>query len=281
MATSGPELANQALADELRPAPPSSRSRLRWPRLTPERALAVLSPLALLVLWQIASDNSLVDPRILPPPTHVISTTVHLIAHGGILTDMRYTILRFLVGLALGTIPGALIGITMGLFRWPRATIRPLIQSLYPLPPIALFPIVLILVGLNETSNVIMIAIGPFFTMTITVAAAVRNIDPIYLQVAESFETGKLDLYRRITIPAVLPVMLGAFRVSLGLALVGTTTVEFLVADRGLGHVIWQAWQTLSLDQSVAGLILVAAIGVVGFGLTNLAEHRLVRWNVP
>ena len=88
------------------------------------------------------------------------------------------TMARLCAGTLVGTIPGLVLGLTIGLFRTPRAVVNPLISVTYGLPRVALFPLVLLIVGLNEASNVIMVALGPFFTMLIGSAAAVQNVDP-------------------------------------------------------------------------------------------------------
>jgi NitT/TauT family transport system permease protein len=237
-----------------------------------------ISPIGALILWEFASRSGLIDKRIVAPPTAIVATLVTMTLHEGFLGNVEITLARFLSGLILGVVPGTFLGLTMGLFRWPRVLLQPLVSMLYPLPHIALFPIVLILVGQNERSNLLMIALGPFFTMIIVAANAVRTIDPIYLDVASSFETCVRDLYTRIVFPAVLPQLAAGFRVSLGLALVSTIAVEFLVTDNGIGHVIWNSWEILSLSRSVAGLAVTGVIGFAAFTIFAQLERRIVPW---
>ena len=139
-----------------------------------------------------------------------------------------------------------------------------MVAILYPIPRIALFPLVLILVGLNENSNIIMIAIGPFFTMLITAMAAVMNIEPIYLDVAKNFGVKPRQLYFTVILPAVLPPLMAGVLVSLGLALLGTVAVEFLVTTEGLGYHL----------EFVAGALVVALHGGAGGG--RAAGRRLL-----
>ena len=231
-----------------------------------------------MLLWELLSRTNIIDSRIVAPPTKIAATLVTMTLHEGFLAQIGATLVRYLGGLLLGVIPGVAIGLTMGIFAWPRAILQPLVNMLYPLPHIALFPIVLILVGQNEKSNLIMVALGPFFTMLIVTANAVRTIDPIYLDVAASFETRVNDLYTRIVFPAVLPTVAAGFRIALGLALVSTIAVEFLVADNGIGHVIWNSWQILSLSRSVAGLAVTGIIGLLSFLAFGWLERRILPW---
>lgn len=243
-----------------------------------ERFSWVLVPAIFLLCWEFASQTGLVDARIIPAPSSVLLTIISMSKEGSLVRDTGVTLARFIVGMIVGTIPGVVIGLTMGMFRWVRIALDPLVAALYPVPRIALFPLILILVGMNETSNIIMIALGPFFTMLITAMAAVLNIDPIYRDVARNFGTGTKDLYTRVMLPAAMPVLVGGLKVSIGLALLGTVAAEFLVCDNGLGHVIWNSWQLLSLSQSMAGLVVTALVGAFFYMSMDVAERWLVPW---
>lgn len=243
-----------------------------------DRLMVVVSPLAVLILWEIAARTNLVDRRILAPPTVIAATMWNLILTGNLLQQAGTTLARFFVGFWVGLIPGTLIGLAMGVSPWTRSIVQPLVAAFYPLPRIALFPIILILVGLNETSNVILISLGPFFTMIITTMAAVLNVEPIYKEVATSFGARARDMYFDVMFPAALPVIMGGVKLSVGLALLNTVAVEFLVADNGIGHLIWNSWTTLSISQSVAGLVTAGIIGAALFTIAGVIERRVVPW---
>jgi NitT/TauT family transport system permease protein len=270
-----------AQLDVARGASPATPARGARRATVPPAWVSWASPIVFVVLWELLSRTNVVDRRIIAPPTQIVATLVIMVQQEGFLAQIGATLLRYLSGLVIGVVPGVAIGLTMGLFAWPRAILQPLVNMLYPLPHIALFPIVLILVGQNEKSNLIMVALGPFFTMLIVSARAVRNIDPIYLDVARSFETRVSDLYARIVFPAALPTIAAGFRIAVGLALVSTIAVEFLVADNGIGHVIWNSWQILSLSRSVAGLAVTGVIGLVSFLAFGWLERRILPWEKP
>jgi NitT/TauT family transport system permease protein len=229
----------------------------------------------------VAARRGLVDRRILPPPSDVVVTIGELFRTANLAGETAATIVRFLVGLVAGYVPGVFLGLTMGLFSPVRAIVNPLVAVFYPVPRIALFPLVLILVGLNETSNIIMIALGPFFTMVITAMGAAMNVEPIYRDVARNFAARPRDLYLRVTLPAIAPALMDGLRLSVGLALLGAVSVEFLVADNGLGHLIWNSWQLLSLRQSMAGLVVASLVGFLAYTALGAVERIVVPWQVP
>lgn len=254
-----------------RQAPASGRSSI-------ERAASIASPIVLLILWEIAARAGLIDTRILPAPTVVGRTIVDLLQHGTLLFDTEQTVEQFLIGMAVGVVPGVFVGLSMGLFRWVGVILNPIFAVFYNVPRIALFPLVLIFVGLNNTSNIVMIALGPFFTMLITSMGAATNIEPIYRDVARNFHARPRHLYLMVTLPAIAPALIDGLRLSVGLGLLGTIAVEFLVADNGIGHLIWNSWQVLSLTQSMAGLVVAALVGYVFYGSLSLLERIAIPW---
>lgn len=256
-------------------------ARKREFHLTLEQVFAVISPLGLLVIWQILSNLHVLDPRIFSSPTGVALIMWQLIQNGELPRNTWITLVRLVEGSLAGGVPGLLIGLIIGLFRLPRAIINPIISAIYGLPRVALFPLVLLIVGLNEQSNIIMVALGPFFTMLIGVAAAVQHVDPIYLRVARSFHVNTRQLYTKVVIPAALPIILSAVRLSLGLSILGVVAVEFLAANDGLGYMIWHSWQILSLGQSMAGLVTTGLLAYALFLILDQIEARALPWSTP
>jgi ABC-type nitrate/sulfonate/bicarbonate transport system permease component len=246
--------------------------------ITREMIFWVVSPLLAIIVWELLSQFGIWDRRIFIPPHKVVVSLWTMTVDGELLKQVGITIARFTTGFFVGGIPGLFIGVTMGLFRTPRAILNPLVSAVYPIPRVALFPLVLIVLGLNEFSSIVMVAIGPFFAMLISARSAVLNIEPVYLDVAKSFRCGKRDLYRRIVIPAALPVIFGGIQIALGMTLMGTIAAEFLVADSGLGYMIWHSWQLLALDVSMVGLVATALIGFGTFALSDLMQKKLIPW---
>jgi len=257
------------------------RRRRSGTRTRAERIVGMASPIVLLLLWEFAARAGLIDVRIIPAPTTVATVIWGMAVHGSLVSDTAYTVTRFLTGMALGVVPGVIVGLTMGLFRWVGIVFSPIIAVFYNVPRIALFPLVLIIVGLNESSNILMIALGPFFTMLITAMGAVRNVEQIYRDVARNFAAGPRHLYFMVVLPAIAPTLMDGLRISVGLGLLGTIAVEFLVAENGLGHVIWNSWQVLSLSQSMAGLVMGAIVGYVFYASLALVERALLPWHQP
>lgn len=243
-----------------------------------ERFFLFASPVLLLLIWEFLSRTQLIDARVFPAPTKVASIIWSLIQSGDLLWNTLVTIRRLVFGILFGFVPAVFLGIVMGLFRIPRAILNPLVQIVHALPRIALFPLILIAVGVSEKSYIIMVALGPFFAILVTTMAAVINLPPIYRRVAQSFGANAWQTKFWVIIPAALPVIIGGFRVGLGLALLGVIAVEFLNTNDGIGYIIWHSWQILSLGESMAGLMVVGLLGLILFQALDYFEHLATPW---
>lgn len=254
----------------------SQRQRRRW--LSKERVFAVLTPVAVVVVWEVASRVGWLDERIYSSPVGVVETSWELIGDGTLPSAVGTTLRRFFIGTSLGVIPGLMLGLTMGVSRITQAALNPIVKVVYSLPRVALFPLVLLTFGVNERSNYLMVALGPFFAMVIAAMAAVQNVDPIYLRVARSFNVNRFEMQTQVVLPAAAPGILAGLRIAIGLGLLGVVAVEFLVTQSGIGYLIWRSWQILSLGQSMAGLVAAGLLGFVLLQVVDAVERRLLPW---
>ncbi len=239
---------------------------------------AIASPLVLLVIWEAAVRGSLLDSRFFPAPTSVLSELARLLQSGELLSDLGWTTQRVAIGFFLGAIPGILLGLTLGLSPLLNAFLRPIIAAIYPVPKIALFPLVMMFFGLGETSKWVIVAVAVFFQVFFSTLAGVVNIDPIYLDVARNFGAGRWQTYRTIALPAAMPYVLTGCQLGLGMALIVVVVAEQFGTKNGLGFLIWRSWQIFEVRDMFVGLMMVALLGSVLQFLTIRLEHILVRW---
>ncbi|MDE2570950.1 MAG: ABC transporter permease [bacterium] len=243
-----------------------------------ERALRLASPIVLLLLWEWAVRAHVLDARFFPAPSSVAGAAVALAKSGELWNDLRVTLVRLFLGFLTGAIPGVALGLAMGLSRWVRAVTSPLIAALYPIPKIAVLPLIILIFGLGDSSKIVIVAIGVFFIMAINTSAGVLQIERIYLDVAKAYGIRGLAFVHRVLLPGALPSLLTGAKVSLGIALILVVAAEFLAAKDGLGYLIWNGWQTLQVEQMYVGLVIVAVLGyVVTIGLEE-AERTTLPW---
>lgn len=243
-----------------------------------ELTLTFAGPVLLLLIWEILSRTKTIDPLFWPPPSSLWGTTKTLFTEKDLLGDITISLFRILGGFLIGSIPGILIGLAMGLF-WPvRIFLMPLASAIYAVPKIAILPLVIIMFGIGELSKVMIVAISIFFLVALNTMSGVLAIDSQYHDVARNLGASRWELFATVALPGSLPAIFTGMRLSLGFALIVIVGTEFLAADQGIGFMIWQSYQTLRIQQMFVGLVIT---GIMGWGLTlllDLIEHFAVPW---
>jgi NitT/TauT family transport system permease protein len=263
-----------------RTAVEAERPTLGLSRQNQERLLSIFSPVLLLVLWEVLVQFGILDKRFFPAPSSVVNTFTTLVTNGELWKHLQASVTRILIGFALGAIPALLLGITMGLFRWPRAFFSPMIAALYPIPKIAILPLIMLIFGLGEPSKWVIIAIGVFFLVLYNTMAGVMNIPNIYLDVGKNFGANRAQFYWTIALPGALPLIFTGVKLAAGVALLIIVAAEFVGAKTGIGYLIWQSWQTFSVETMYVGLIVIAVLGyLVSLAMDEL-EHFLIPWRL-
>jgi 1,4-dihydroxy-2-naphthoate octaprenyltransferase len=246
--------------------------------MTPNRWLTFLSPLVLLALWEIAVVVGLLNPIFYPPPSQVAVTLGELISSGRLFHEVGISLFRIVSGFVIGGVPAIAIGVLMGINPLVRTLVYPLAAAIYPIPKIALLPLVIVALGLGEASKIATIAVSVFFLVVLNVAASVQQVEPRYFEVARSFGANARSMFWTVALPGSLPGILSSIKIGIGFALTLITGIEFVGASEGIGWLIWRSYEVYAIDRMLAGLV---AIALVGWGISALldeAERRLLPW---
>ena len=243
-----------------------------------ERALAILSPLAALGVWQLFSNMGWIDQRYVPSPVSIAQAGWDLALSGQLARDIGASLRRLVVGYIVGAVPGIAIGMVMGLNRWVRAAIDPLVSALYPIPKIAILPLLMLAFGLGDGSKVAVVAMSVLFLTIINTTTGVVQLDRIYFDVARNYGTPWYKLFLRVILPGALPTIFTGLRISLGVSLVVLVSAEFVASDAGIGALIWASWQTLVVENMFVGIIVVTVLGVLSTLFLHECERLLVPW---
>lgn len=240
--------------------------------------------LGLLAAWEILARLGWIPVLFFPAPSAILKTTVEMALSGRLWPHLGISLYRLLAGVLLGAVPGLLLGLLMGWLRPLRLVLDPWIAALHPLPKLAMFPIVLIIFGIGESSKIVLLALAAFFPMLINTLAGVRQIDQVYWEVAASYGAAnraapRLAMLHRILLPGSLPVALAGLRLALNSALVVGIAVEMLSARQGLGAAIWLAWQTLRTNELYAILLVTMLLGLGFNRLVQLCLSWLAPWH--
>ncbi|OIQ93985.1 putative aliphatic sulfonates transport permease protein SsuC [mine drainage metagenome] len=243
-----------------------------------DHVISLVSPFILLAIWEICARFGIIDTRFFPAPTTILRTLVELVKSGELVTNTWATLQRLLWGFLVGGIPALALGIAMGLYRPLRAAVDPLIAATYPIPKSAIMPLILLIFGLGEASKIVMVAIGVFYPVCINSVAGVMEINKIYLDVGKNFRASRWQMFRTIALPGALPFIMSGVKLGVGMGLILIAIAEMIGAKSGLGYMIWNAWEILSVETMYVALITIAVIGYLFSLILNELEHWIIPW---
>ena len=232
-------------------------------------------PLVFLLSVELIAMASTIERDAFAAPSAVLAAAIRTLHSGAALRATSETLITAGSGLLLGFAIGLIGGIPLGLFRRADQLMMVPLESLRPVPPVALIPLSLLIFGFGYAMEIAVVAfavIGPIFLMT---RSAIRGIEPQLMEVSQALGLGLIARVTKIVLPAILPRIFVAFRIALGIALVVAVTVEITANPLGLGYAMTIAQQSLQPDLMFALLLW---IGLTGWSLNALllrAESRL------
>ena len=246
--------------------------------MIPERAKALLLPVAALVMLEIWARAIDLQSDSLAPPSAIAAALGEAFADGSVLIATRDTLVSAFTGLLIGGAIGLAFGIALGIFHIFDRLMEVTIEAIRPIPSIALLPIALIALGFGYRMEIVIVAFACIWPILILSRAAVGGIEPRLIEVSRALRLSPADRVRKIIIPAALPRIFLAFRLAAGIALIVAVTVEIAINPIGLGAAIMTAQQALRPDLMLAYLLWIGIIGyLLNTGLVVAQRHLFGR----
>lgn len=238
----------------------------------------MVSPLALILIWEVCARWGWLDNRFFPEPSAILYYLFWIGPEEGIVTDVLYSLYRIAVGYCLGGILGVLLGVSMGLNKAVRMVFYPLVAITYPIPKIAVLPLIMLIFGIGELSKIVVVAIGSFFLILINTLHGVQSIETIYHDVAKVYNISNYNYVLKVILPGALPSIFTGLKLAIGYSLVIVVAAEFSGADKGIGYLIWQSWETFSIKAMYAGIFIIGALGFLFSYTLEVLERRFIPW---
>ena len=243
-----------------------------------DRALAVLSPLGFLAIWEACCRLGVLDPRFIPAPTTVLHTMAAMTRTGELPYHTLVSVRRIVLGFLLGAVPAVAVGLAMGLSRPVRAALMPLVSAVYPIPKIAVYPLIIFYLGIGEASKIGIVAVSIFFLVLLSTMAGVLAIDPAYFRIARAYRAGAWSTFATVALPGALPQIFTGLKLGMGFALIVIVGAELLGSTSGIGFLIWRSYQIFDINAMFAGLLVTAILGWVATAGLDWLEHRALPW---
>ena len=246
--------------------------------LAPRRGVAALAFAALIALWEIAVRFGWISPIFLPSPSSVAAALNELAANGTLWLHLGQSLFRIFAGWTIGTIAGLAAGFAMGIWSVSRAIGLPAVSALFPIPKIALLPLLILWLGIGEPSKVATIALGVFFPTVIATFSAIDNVPRNLIRMGQSFNLPAPSILRKIVLPGAMPGILAGFRITASIALILLVAAEMIGAEHGIGAFILAAGNLMQTDQLLAGVAMLSVLGLAIGAILTRIERRLLRW---
>ena len=232
----------------------------------------------ILLIWEILGRLGLLNPLFFPVPSLIFQEFITMLLDGEIQDNLSITLFRVFAGFLLGTLTGIFIGMIMGASEKVRLLLDPVVAATYPIPKLAIFPLLMVIFGIGEFSKIMAIALGCFFLALINAMAGVRNINQVYFDVAKNYGASKKQMFIKVMLPASLPMIFTGIRLALGMSLLVVVGLEFVSANRGIGAMIWYAWETFEIEQLYVGIFICAILGILFTVILKKVEEHVVPW---
>ena len=260
-------------------APRPSSTRRGLDRRGTRAAVGLLLPLLLLALWQWVTSTGIVASYQLPSPASVWDAAVDLAERNLLGPYVAISTQRVLIGFAIGSAIGLLLGAVVGLSRLGDALLAPTLGAIRAVPSLAWVPLLILWMKIGEDSKITLIAIGAFFPVYTTVAAALRHVDRHLVEVGRAYGLRGVRLFSSVQLPAVLPSVVSGLRLALAQSWLFLVAAELIASSMGLGFLLVDSGNNGRVDRIILAIILLALLGKLTDSLIGLAEKYLLkRW---
>lgn len=245
-----------------------------------ENSLALVIPILLLVLWEGAGRLGLIKATFLPRPSAILEVLIELLTSGELLSQLGVSMIRVGEGFMIGASLGIVVGVQIALVKKLRVAVSLIFGLLRPVPVIAWIPLLILWMGIDESSKITVIAIGSFWTVLVNVVQGIRSVDKKYLEVATILEKDHKTLILKVILPAALPAIFTGIRVGIDVAWRSVVAAELIAASSGIGYMIMYARELSQIDVVLIGVLSIGVTGVIIEQFLKIIEKRLLRWNV-
>jgi ABC-type nitrate/sulfonate/bicarbonate transport system permease component len=252
------------------------------PRMTIWRSgkwLGLLSVLLYFAAWfaVTAQGFNLVRPIKFPSPIMVVQAAVR--TADLVPLDALATVSRVLFGFIVGTLLGLGLGLAMSYNKKVYYFFDPLVESIRPVPVIAMIPFFLMWFGIGEAGKLLLITLGVFAIIVVSTVEAIKNVPKIYVLAAQTLGASKLQLFRTVLVPAIVPQLIGPMRVAAALSFTLVVAAEFMGANAGLGFRILEARRLFNTDVIMLGVVLIGILSAIADALIRRGAAYLTRWS--
>ena len=241
------------------------------------RLKGLVIPVFVLIFCEILVKNGFIEPYLLPAPSSLWDSFLEL-SSGDLWLHIWTSTWRVFLGFFIGSGLALVFAIFVGLNKQAEEFLEPSFSALKSIPSLAWIPLLLLWLGIDETSKITLIAIGAFFPTYTNTVAAIQGVDRKLIEVAQVYRLKYMQQIKEIILPAASPGILTGLRNSLSLSWMFMIAAELIAATQGIGYLLSDGRETSRPDIVIIAIILLAILGKITDSLMKLAENWLLRW---
>lgn len=242
--------------------------------------IALPVPIVFIIVWELLSQNGIVNPAVFPPPSIIFSTFWEMTKSTELIHHAIISVWRVLQGFFIGSVLAIILGVVLGFSHRTEKMLSFVIGFLRPIPTLAWIPLLILWMGIDEASKVTLIVIGTFWTVFVNVAQGIKYVDKQLLEVATILEKDRWTLLTKVILPAALPSIFGGLRAGMDMAWRSVVGAELIAASVGLGFLISYAREVSQTDVIFVGIIAIGIIGIIIEWIFKQLEKYFLKWNV-
>jgi ABC-type nitrate/sulfonate/bicarbonate transport system permease component len=239
--------------------------------------LEVTVPLALLALWAVLSSSS--DTYYFPPLTDILQAFADTWLFERVGSDVVPSLLRLGLGYGIACVVAVAAGLALGLSRPLRAAADPAVQFLRAIPPPALLPFGILVLGVGNAMKVFIIAFVCLWPVLLNTVDGVAGVDPTQRETARVYGIGARDRLFHVVLPAAAPQIFAGMRTALSLALILMVISEMVASSNGIGYFVLESQRSFAITEMWSGILLLGILGYVLNAVFMLIERRVLRWH--
>lgn len=246
-----------------------------------EKILVIFFQISIIVfligIWEFLATNGYINEFIFSKPSNILKTIINLYKNFNLINHILTTLYEVIIAFVLGIFLGFLIALLLYSFKLLAKIIEPFLTMLNSLPKVALGPIIIIWVGANLKSIIVMALLINLIISIITIYNGFIQTDKNKIKLLESFNASKLDIIKKLVIPNSLVTIISSLKLNISMSLIGVIMGEFLVSKSGIGYLIIYGTQIFNLNIVMSGVIILIIISYILYKIISIIENKLLK----
>lgn len=243
------------------------------------RLLPWVIPIIIVIIWQLVATLELVTASLFPSPLSVLTSGWELIASGELLRHVLASLSRASIGMVIGGFIGFALGILNGLSTTSFRLTDTSVQMIRNIPHLALLPLVIVWLGIDEGAKIFLVTIGVLFPIYINTYHGIRNVDPGFIEMGKMYNLKGWQLFKHILLPGALPSIFVGLRYALGVMWLTLIVAETIPTEEGIGYLATNAREFMQTDIIILCIVIYALLGKLADIIAHFGEKKALKWN--